>query len=65
MSKPTTSKAARKTPTGASKIGAPSQPKQTSRKGKKAWRKNVNLEEVEEGLEEARHEERVVGYTYS
>lgn len=61
MSKPTTSKAARKTPTGASKIGAPSQPKQTSRKGKKAWRKNVNLEEVEEGLEEARHEERVVG----
>ena len=44
-----------------SSVGAPSQHKQTSRKGKKAWRKNVNIEDVEHGLEEMRSEERVVG----
>jgi len=42
--------------------GAPSQLKQTSRKGKKAWRKNVDITEVEGGLEELRMEERAVGY---
>ncbi|KAL0569997.1 hypothetical protein V5O48_011965 [Marasmius crinis-equi] len=56
-------------PTSASKpknaksaIGAPSQRSQSSRKGKRAWRKNVDLDEVEEGLEEIRSEERVHGY---
>ncbi|RXW11745.1 hypothetical protein EST38_g14110 [Candolleomyces aberdarensis] len=44
-----------------SSIGAPSQHSQSSRKGKKAWRKNVNIEDVEGGLEEMRSEERVVG----
>lgn len=35
---------------------APQQHKQTSRKGKKAWRKNVDVTEVQEGLEEVRDE---------
>ena len=35
---------------------APQQHKQPSRKGKKAWRKNVNVTDVEAGLEEAREE---------
>ena len=30
----------------------PSQHKQPSRKGKKAWRKNVDVTDVEKGLEE-------------
>ncbi|TFK32719.1 ribosome biogenesis protein Nop53/GLTSCR2 [Crucibulum laeve] len=46
-----------------SSIGAPSQHTQTGRKGKKAWRKNVNIEDVEAGLEEMRAEERVTGKT--
>jgi nucleolar protein 53 len=41
--------------------GAPSQHNQSSRKGKKAWRKNVDIQEVEEALEGMREEERVVG----
>lgn len=44
-----------------SSIGAPSQRTQGSRKGKRAWRKNVDIDEVEEALEEIREEERVVG----
>jgi nucleolar protein 53 len=36
--------------------GAPQQYKQPSRKGKKAWRKNVDVSEIQEGLEEARNE---------
>ncbi|KAH6903331.1 ribosome biogenesis protein Nop53/GLTSCR2 [Coprinopsis sp. MPI-PUGE-AT-0042] len=44
-----------------SATGAPSQLGQSSRKGKKAWRKNVDIQEVEQGLEEIRAEERVVG----
>ena len=44
-----------------SSIGAPSQLSQPSRKGKKAWRKHVDIGEVATGLEEARVEERVVG----
>lgn len=32
---------------------------QPSRKGKKAWRKNVDMTEVEEGLEASRTDERV------
>ncbi|KAF8180339.1 DIL domain-containing protein [Mycena galopus ATCC 62051] len=42
-------------------VGAPSQHNQPSRKGKKAWRKNVDLQEVEEGFEELRVEERATG----
>jgi nucleolar protein 53 len=42
-------------------VGAPAQPKQSSRKGKRAWRKNVNITTVEEGLEELREEERITG----
>lgn len=42
-------------------VGAPSQAGQSSRKGKKAWRKNVDIEDIERGLEEAREEERVTG----
>ena len=45
-----------------SSVGAPSTRSQSSRKGKRAWRKNVDLDEVEEGLEEIRSEERVHGY---
>lgn len=44
-----------------STTGAPSQHNQTSRKGKRAWRKNVDIEDVEEGLEGMRAEERVTG----
>lgn len=46
-----------------SAFGAPSQHNQSSRKGKKAWRKNVDIGEVEESLEGLRQEERVTGYT--
>jgi len=43
-------------------VGAPSQHNQSSRKGKRAWRKNVDIEDVEEVLEGMRAEERVTGY---
>ena len=46
-----------------SALGAPSQHNQSSRKGKKAWRKNVDIGEVEQGLEGLRQEERVTGYS--
>jgi nucleolar protein 53 len=39
----------------------PAQRSQPSRKGKKAWRKHVDIGGVEEGLEEMRAEERVTG----
>ena len=35
---------------------APQQPGQKSRKGKKAWRKNVDIKEVEAGVEAVRDE---------
>lgn len=35
---------------------APQQRKQPSRKGKKAWRKNVDVSDVQTGLEEIRDE---------
>lgn len=38
-------------------VGAPQQYKQTSRKGKKAWRKNVDIAHVQTGLEQVREEE--------
>ncbi|PPQ85556.1 hypothetical protein CVT25_006726 [Psilocybe cyanescens] len=44
-----------------SAIGAPSQLNQSSRKGKKAWRKNVDIADVEATMEEMRAEERVTG----
>lgn len=46
---------------GAVNIGAPAQPGQKSRKGKKAWRKNVDITHEEEALEHAREEERITG----
>lgn len=39
-----------------SALGRPQQKKQPSRKGKKAWRKNIDVEDVEQGLEERRDE---------
>ncbi|KAI0060390.1 tumor suppressor protein Gltscr2 [Artomyces pyxidatus] len=45
----------------ASVVGAPAQHNQSSRKGKKAWRKNVDIEDVEEKLEGIRGEERLFG----
>lgn len=63
VSKPSTaSKSKSKVKTGAKNaLGAPSQHTQGSRKGKRAWRKNVDIGEVEEGMEGLRAEERVVG----
>ncbi|KAI9677109.1 MAG: hypothetical protein M1822_008218 [Bathelium mastoideum] len=37
-------------------LGAPAQYRQSSRKGKKAWRKNIDVSEVREGLEEVRNQ---------
>jgi hypothetical protein len=45
----------------ASVVGAPAQHNQSSRKGKKAWRKNVDIEDFEEKLEGLREEERTFG----
>jgi hypothetical protein len=45
-----------------SALGAPSQHNQGSRKGKRAWRKHVDIQDVEAGLESLRAEERVTGY---
>jgi nucleolar protein 53 len=42
-------------------IGAPAQPGQKSRKGKRAWRKNVDITLEEQALEQAREEERITG----
>lgn len=36
--------------------GAPAQFKQRSRKGKKAWRKNVDVTDVQSGLDDIRGE---------
>ncbi|KAF2197172.1 P60-like protein [Delitschia confertaspora ATCC 74209] len=37
-------------------VAAPAQHKQPSRKGKKAWRKNVDVTQVQEGLQEVREQ---------
>ncbi|CAN6611574.1 ribosome biogenesis protein Nop53p [Trichomonascus vanleenenianus] len=42
-------------------IGRPSTKSQPSRKGKKAWRKNIDIDDVDEGLAEAREFERTYG----
>ena len=48
----------------ASIVGAPAQHNQSSRKGKKAWRKNVDIEDLEEKLEGLREEERTFGCVF-
>ena len=40
---------------------APAQHSQPSRKGKKAWRKHVNIGDIEVGMEGIREEERMTG----
>ena len=40
-----------------SKQDAPQQFQQPSRKGKKAWRKNVDVTEIQEGLRQLKDEE--------
>jgi nucleolar protein 53 len=50
-----------KAPTGSTI--APQQHKQPSRKGKKAWRKNVDVTEIQEGLDEVR-DELIKGYGF-
>lgn len=47
--------------TGEVNVGAPAQLGQVSRKGKKAWRKNIDVRDIEKGLEEMREEERLTG----
>ena len=42
-------------------MSAPQQYKQPSRKGKKAWRKNVDISEVQQGLDDLR-EDVIQGY---
>ena len=42
--------------------GAPAQKTQSTRKGKRAWRKNVDLQDIEAGIESLREEEIVTGY---
>jgi nucleolar protein 53 len=44
--------------------GAPQQYRQPSRKGKKAWRKNVDVTDIQEGLEEVR-DELIQGYLFN
>jgi nucleolar protein 53 len=44
--------------------GAPQQHRQHSRKGKKAWRKNVDVSDIQEGLEIVR-DEVIKGYELS
>ena len=43
---------------------APQQYKQPSRKGKKAWRKNVDIADVQKGLAELKEEE-ITGYVWN
>ncbi|KAF5373463.1 hypothetical protein D9615_009513 [Tricholomella constricta] len=64
MVKASTGKAAKSNVTKKSAkaaTGAPSQLNQSSRKGKRAWRKNVDIQDVEESMEGMRAEERVTG----
>ena len=44
-----------------SAIGAPAQYAQTNRKGKKAWRKNIDIQPEERALERKREVETVLG----
>lgn len=42
-------------------VNRPSQKKQSSRKGRKAWRKNIDIDDVELGIEEKREQIRTFG----
>ncbi len=42
-------------------VNRPAQKKQASRKGRKAWRKNIDIDDVEIGLEEKRDQIRTLG----
>lgn len=42
-------------------MGRPAQPAQKSRKGKKSWRKNIDLDDIEQDLEANREKEIVLG----
>ena len=42
-------------------LGRPAQYRQASRKGKKAWRKNIDLSATEAALEDLREQERAEG----
>lgn len=44
-----------------SDVGRPSQKNQTSRKGKRAWRKNIDISDVEASIEAKREEIRALG----
>ena len=55
----------KKKSSAASTVGAPAQHNQSSRKGKKAWRKHVDIEDLEEKLEGLREEERTFGCSLS
>ena len=61
MAKTTKAESNRQTKKTKSAAGAPSQLLQSTRKGKKAWRKNIDIDHVEDGLETIRSEERVLG----
>ena len=41
--------------------GAPQQYKQPSRKGKTAWRKNIDVRDIQKGLEQAIEDEIIFG----
>lgn len=51
--------------TDATISAAPAQHKQPSRKGKKAWRKNVDVTEINEGLDEVREQVIKHGYVFT
>jgi len=57
----TTAESSKQTKKPKSVVGAPSQLSQSTRRNKKAWRKNIDIDHVEEGLETIRSEERVLG----
>ncbi len=59
--KPASSAALEKGKSKAASIGQPATLGQSSRKGKKAWRKNVDITQEEAALEEVREEERTTG----
>ncbi|KAG6916625.1 hypothetical protein DXG01_006121 [Tephrocybe rancida] len=63
MVKATSTKSTKPKKSAKATTGAPSQLNQSSRKGKRAWRKNVDIQDVEEGIEGMRTEERVTGKT--
>lgn len=44
-----------------SELGRPSQKQQSSRKGKKAWRKNIDIDDIEKAIEAKREEIRQLG----